>query len=118
MEIGQLVIGLISIIVMFIPIGGLLWKFSKMAFQVDANKRNYENQTNQILNIRKELNEIENRGSVPLMTLNNRVSKLEDRSNETEQSIVKLEVKIDSIESKLNELSIDIKQILKSIVVK
>jgi hypothetical protein len=36
MDQGQLIISFVSVIVMFIPVGGLLWKFSKIVFQVEC----------------------------------------------------------------------------------
>jgi hypothetical protein len=89
MEPGQIIISLISIIVMFIPIGGLIWKFSKMAFQVDTNKKD-------ITGLAEKLNK--------------RVDKIDERFIENESKLsnmeiimVRLEEKMNIILSKINE---------------
>jgi hypothetical protein len=42
LEAKDLLAPLISIIVMFIPIGGLFWKFSRIVFQVEENKKDID----------------------------------------------------------------------------
>jgi hypothetical protein len=81
MEPGQLVIGLISIIIMFIPIGGLIWKFSNIAFQVDNNK--------------KDINGLAEK-------LNHRVDKIDERFIENEAKLSNIEITIGRLEEKIN----------------
>jgi hypothetical protein len=83
MEPGQIIISLISIIVMFIPIGGLIWKFSKMAFQVDTNKKD-------ITGLAEKLNK--------------RVDKIDERFIENEAKLSNIEIIIGRLEEKLNLL--------------
>jgi hypothetical protein len=83
MEPGQLVISLISIIVMFIPIGGLIWKFSKISFQVETNKKDIDNLAEK---------------------LNKRVDKIDERFIENEAKLSNIEVIIGRLEEKLNLL--------------
>jgi hypothetical protein len=88
MEQGQLIISLISIIVMFIPIGGLIWKFSKIAFQVENNKKDIDNLAQK---------------------LNSRVDKIDERFIENEAKLSNIEVIIGRLEEKLNILLSKIK---------
>jgi hypothetical protein len=81
MEPGQLVIGLITIIIMFIPIGGLIWKFSNIAFQVDSNK--------------KDINNLAQK-------LNSRVDKIDERFIENEAKLSNIEITIGRLEEKIN----------------
>jgi hypothetical protein len=83
MDQGQLIISLISIIVMFIPIGGLIWKFSKIAFQVETNKKD-------ITGLAEKLN--------------HRVDKIDERFIENEAKLSNIEVIIGRLEEKLNLL--------------
>jgi hypothetical protein len=83
MEPGQLVISLISIIIMFIPIGGLIWKFSKISFQVETNKKDIDNLAEK---------------------LNKRVDKIDERFIENEAKLSNIEVIIGRLEEKLNLL--------------
>jgi hypothetical protein len=78
---GQLIISLISIIVMFIPIGGLLWKFSKIVFQVENNK--------------KDINNLAEK-------LNIRVDKIDERFIENEAKLSNIEIIIGRLEEKIN----------------
>jgi hypothetical protein len=81
MEQGQLIISLVSIIVMFIPIGGLIWKFSKIAFQVESNK--------------KDINNLAEK-------LNKRVDKIDERFIENEAKLSNIEIIIGRLEEKVN----------------
>jgi hypothetical protein len=83
----QLIISLVSIIVMFIPIGGLIWKFSKIAFQVETNKKDIDNLAEK---------------------LNKRVDKIDERFIENEAKLSNIEVIIGRLEEKLNLLLIKI----------
>jgi hypothetical protein len=83
MEQGQLVIGLISIIVMFIPVGGLIWKFSKIAFQVDNN--------------RNDINGLAGK-------LNHRLDKIDERFIENEARLSNIEITMGRLEEKMNIL--------------
>jgi hypothetical protein len=83
MEPGQLVIGLVSIIVMFIPIGGLLWKFSKIVFKVETNE--------------KDINNLAGK-------LNSRVDKIDERFIENEAKLSNIEITMGRLEEKLNIL--------------
>jgi hypothetical protein len=83
MEPGQLIISLISIIVMFIPIGGLIWKFSKTAFQVETNKKDISGLAEK---------------------LNKRVDKIDERFIENEAKLSNIEIIIGRLEEKLNIL--------------
>jgi peptidoglycan hydrolase CwlO-like protein len=78
---GQLIISLISIIVMCIPIGTLLWKFSKIVFQVENNK--------------KDINNLAQK-------LNNRVDKIDERFIENEAKLSNIEIIIGRLEEKIN----------------
>jgi hypothetical protein len=81
MEQGQIIISLISIIVMFIPIGTLLWKFSRIVFRVETNKNNINNLAQK---------------------LNNRVDKIDERFIENETKLSNIEITIGRMEEKLN----------------
>jgi hypothetical protein len=83
MDQGQLVIGLVSIIVMFIPIGGLLWKISKIVFQVEINK--------------KDINNLSEK-------LNHKVDKIDERFIENEAKLSNIEITMGRLEEKLNIL--------------
>jgi hypothetical protein len=83
MEPGQLIISLISIIVMFIPVGGLIWKFSNIAFQVDNNK--------------KDINGLSEK-------LNHRVDKIDNRFTENEAKLSNIEITMGRLEEKMNIL--------------
>jgi hypothetical protein len=80
---GQLIIGLISIIVSFIPIGTLIWKFSKIAFQVENNEKNINNLSQK---------------------LNNRVDKIDERFIENEAKLSNIEITMGRLEEKMNIL--------------
>jgi hypothetical protein len=82
-EQGQLIIGLISIIIMFITIGGLIWKFSKIAFQVETNKKDITGLADK---------------------LNHRVDKIDERFIENEAKLSNIEIIIGRLEEKLNIL--------------
>jgi peptidoglycan hydrolase CwlO-like protein len=84
---GQLIISLISIIVMFIPVGGLLWKFSKIVFQVETNKKDLDNLAQK---------------------LNNRVDKIDERFIENEAKLSNIEVTMGRLEEKLNILLVKV----------
>jgi hypothetical protein len=66
---------------MFIPVGTLLWKFSKIVFQVENNK--------------KDINNLATK-------LNNRVDKIDERFIENEAKLSNIEVIIGRLEEKLN----------------
>jgi hypothetical protein len=73
---------------MFIPIGTLLWKISKIVFEVDINK--------------KDINNLAEK-------LNNRVDKIDERFIENEAKLSNIEVIIGRLEEKLNILISKIK---------
>jgi hypothetical protein len=83
METGQLIISLISIIVMFIPIGGLLWKISRIVFEVELNK--------------KDINGLAEK-------LNKRESKIDERFIENEAKLSNIEITMGRLEEKMNIL--------------
>jgi hypothetical protein len=83
MEQGQLIISLVSIIVMFIPIGTLLWKFSKIVFEVENNK--------------KDINGLADK-------LNKRVDKIDERFIENEAKLSNIEITMGRLEEKMNIL--------------
>jgi peptidoglycan hydrolase CwlO-like protein len=68
---------------MFIPIGTLLWKFSKIVFQVENNKKDIDNLAQK---------------------LNSRVDKIDERFTENEAKLSNIEVIIGRLEEKLNIL--------------
>jgi hypothetical protein len=73
---------------MFIPIGTLLWKISKIVFEVDINK--------------KDINNLADK-------LNNRVDKIDERFIENEAKLSNIEIIIGRLEEKLNILISKIK---------
>jgi hypothetical protein len=83
MEPGQLIISLISIIVMFIPIGSLLWKFSKIVFRVENNEKDIDNLAQK---------------------LNSRVDKIDERFIENEAKLSNIEITMGRLEEKMNLL--------------
>jgi hypothetical protein len=70
MDQGQLIISLISIVVMFIPIGGLLWKISRIVFRVETNE--------------KDINSLAQK-------LNSRADKIDNRFVENESKLSNIE---------------------------
>jgi hypothetical protein len=68
---------------MFIPIGGLIWKFSKIAFQVETN--------------RKDITGLAEK-------LNHRVDKIDERFIENEAKLSNIEVTMVRLEEKMNIL--------------
>jgi hypothetical protein len=68
---------------MFIPIGGLIWKFSKIAFQVETN--------------RKDITGLADK-------LNHRVDKIDERFIENEAKLSNIEVTMVRLEEKMNIL--------------
>jgi peptidoglycan hydrolase CwlO-like protein len=68
---------------MFIPIGGLIWKFSKIAFQVETNKKD-------ITGLAEKLNK--------------RVDKIDERFIENEAKLSNIEITMGRLEEKLNLL--------------
>jgi hypothetical protein len=74
---------------MFIPIGGLIWKFSKIAFQVENNK--------------KDINGLSEK-------LNHRVDKIDERFIENEAKLSNIEITMGRIEEKLN-MALELKEI-------
>jgi hypothetical protein len=78
---GQLITSLVSVIVMFIPVGGLIWKFSKIAFRVETNE--------------KDINNLAQK-------LNHRLDKIDERFIENEARLSNIEVTIGRLEEKLN----------------
>jgi hypothetical protein len=68
---------------MFIPIGTLLWKISKIVFQVENNK--------------KDINNLAQK-------LNSRVDKIDERFIENEMKLSNIEVTMGRLEEKLNLL--------------
>jgi peptidoglycan hydrolase CwlO-like protein len=81
MDTGQLIISLISIIVMFIPVGTLLWKISKIVFQVENNKKDIDNLAQK---------------------LNSRVDKIDERFIENEAKLSNIEITMVRLEEKIN----------------
>jgi hypothetical protein len=84
---GQLIISLVSIIVMFIPIGGLLWKMSKIVFQVELNKKDIDNLSEK---------------------LKHQTDKIDNRFIENEAKLTNIEITVNRLEEKLNILLIKI----------
>jgi peptidoglycan hydrolase CwlO-like protein len=68
---------------MFIPIGTLLWKFSKIVFEVENNK--------------KDINNLAQK-------LNNRVDKIDERFIENEAKLSNIEIMMGRMEEKINLL--------------
>jgi hypothetical protein len=83
MDAGQLIISLISIIVMFIPVGSLLWKLSRAIFQIETNK--------------KDINNLAQK-------LNSRFDKIDDRFIENEARLSSIDVTMGRLEEKMNIL--------------
>jgi peptidoglycan hydrolase CwlO-like protein len=81
MDKEQLIISLTSIIIMFIPIGTLIGKFSKLVFEVENNKKNIEAVTEK---------------------LNSRVDKIDERFMENEAKLSNIEVTMGRLEEKMN----------------
>ena len=81
MESGQIIISLITIIVMFIPIGTILWKISRVVFRVENNE--------------KDINNLAGK-------LNYRVDKIDERFVENEAKLNNIEITMGRIEEKLN----------------
>jgi hypothetical protein len=79
----QLLFNLLGLIVTFIPIGGLLWKFSRIIFQVELNKKNIDNLGDK---------------------LNNNVDGINERFLETETKLNNIELIMARFETKLNLL--------------
>jgi hypothetical protein len=83
MDQGQLIVGLVSIIIMFIPIGGLLWKISRIVFRVETNE--------------KDINNLAQK-------LNSRADKIDTRFAENESKLSNIENIMGRMEEKLNIL--------------
>jgi hypothetical protein len=83
MDTGQLIVGLISVIVMMIPIGGLLWKISKIVFQVEINK--------------KDINNLSQK-------LTFRLDKIDERFIENEANLSNIAITMGRLEEKINIL--------------
>jgi hypothetical protein len=66
---------------MFIPIGGLIWKLSKVVFRVDINEKDISNFAEK---------------------LNHRVDKIDERFIENEAKLSNIEVTMGRLEEKLN----------------
>jgi hypothetical protein len=79
----QLLFSLISLIIMFIPIGTLLWKFGKIVFQVELNKKDIDGLSK---------------------TFNTKVNTIEDRFIENETKLNNIEIVMTRIETKMNLL--------------
>jgi hypothetical protein len=73
---------------MFIPVGGLLWKISRIVFRVENNE--------------KDINNLAQK-------LNSRVDKIDDRFIENEAKLSNIEIIIGRLEEKLNILLSKIK---------
>jgi hypothetical protein len=78
---GQVIASFVSVIVMFIPIGGLLWKFSKIAFRVETNE--------------KDINNLAEK-------LNRRLDKIDERFTENEARLFCIEITMGRLEEKVN----------------
>jgi hypothetical protein len=98
MDQGQLVISLISIIVMFFPIGLLLWNFSRIVFRVENNKENIDKLSDRIMkqenNFDQRLTENESRlTNISLIMgrleekINNILDKIETYENRKQISV-------------------------------
>jgi hypothetical protein len=83
MDQGQLVIGLVSLIIMVIPAGTLFWKFSRIVFQVEDN--------------RKDINALAEK-------LNRRLDRIDERFIGNEAKLVNIEVTMGRLEEKMNIL--------------
>jgi hypothetical protein len=83
MDQGQLLIGLISVIIMFIPIGGLLWKISRIVFNVDKNSA-----------------DIDKLGKM----IRDRDDRFDQRLVETESKLSNLEIIMGRMEEKINSI--------------
>jgi hypothetical protein len=68
---------------MFIPIGTLLWKFSKIVFKVENNEKSLNNLTQK---------------------LNSRVDKIDERFIENEAKLSNIEITMGRLEEKMNLL--------------
>jgi uncharacterized coiled-coil protein SlyX len=68
---------------MFIPIGTLLWKFSKIVFKVENNEKSLNNLTEK---------------------LNSRVDKIDERFIENEAKLSNIEITMGRLEEKMNLL--------------
>jgi hypothetical protein len=85
---GNLIVSLITVIVMFIPIGMIIWRFSKIAFSVEANKSDIEKLSGRI---------------------NSRVDKIDERFIENEAKLSNIEITMGRLEEKMNLLLTRIK---------
>jgi hypothetical protein len=83
MDQGQLTISLVSIIVMFLPVGGLLWKISRIVFRVETNEKD-------INNLAEKLNRL--------------FDKIDERFIEYEARLSNIEITMGRLEEKLNIL--------------
>jgi hypothetical protein len=83
MDTGQLLIGLISLIIMCIPIGGILWKIARVVFEVELNKKDINNLAS---------------------NFNLRIDKIDERFIENEAKLSNIEVTMGRLEEKLNLL--------------
>jgi hypothetical protein len=81
MDTGQLIVGLISVIVMLIPIGGLLWKISKIVFQVEINRKDINNLSQKLID---------------------RVDKIDQRFIENEAKLSNIAITMGRMEEKIN----------------
>jgi hypothetical protein len=79
----QLIVSLVSVIVMFIPVGGLLWKISRIVFRVETNEKD-------ISNLAKKINY--------------RLDEIDERFIENEARLSNIEITMGRLEEKMNFL--------------
>jgi hypothetical protein len=77
----QLFFNIMSLVIMFIPIGVLLWKFGRIVFQVEINK--------------KDINGLR-------QNLDNKINTFENRFIENETKLGNIELIMARVETKLN----------------
>jgi hypothetical protein len=84
---AQLIISFVSVIVMFIPIGTLLWKFSKIVFEVELNKKDINSLAEEL---RRRLDKTDKR--------------IDERLAGNEARLSNIEITIGRMEEKINIL--------------
>jgi predicted nucleic acid-binding Zn-ribbon protein len=89
MDQGQLIISLVSIVVMFLPIGILLWKISRIVFKVEVNT--------------KDINLLSERIKKQEDIFNERLNESENKLNNISLIMARMEEKINNILEKINE---------------
>jgi chromosome segregation ATPase len=92
---------------------GFVVQYTTCKNKIDANTKTIEETRSELDSQEKRIQKIENNESPSLRDLKNKIEKLEEFNRNSEQNIIKLETKIDVIESKLTELCLDVKEILR-----